>query len=155
MSVNPLNPLCEACTGKLNTDARHRMTLAGTYTFPHDVTVAATMRARSATPYNVHAGQDLNGDGFRIDLPPDIAHINSGRGSAFSQLDIRGSKNFQLQGAFGIEAIVEVFNVFNAKNPAGYNGNRSSATFGRPSTFAGDPLQGEQRLAQLGVRVRF
>ena len=154
MSVNPLNPLCDACTGPLNIDARHRGTLAGTYRFPHDIMFAATMRARSATPYNVNAGQDLNGDGFRIDLPPGIAHINSGRGSAFSQLDIRGSKNFQIKGAVGIEAIVEVFNLFNARNPAGYSGNLSSATFGQPSTFAGDPLQGEQRLAQVGVRIR-
>jgi hypothetical protein len=155
VSVNPLDPLCAACIGPLNTDARHRVTLAGTYTFPHDVLFAATVRARSATPYNIHAGADLNGDGFLIDLPPDVAHVNSGRGSAFSQLDVRGSKRFQISGAVGIEAVVDVFNVFNAKNPAGYNGNRSSARFERPSTFAGDPLQGEQRLAQLGLRFRF
>ena len=155
VSVNPLNPLCDACTGPLNTDARHRVTVAGTYTFPHDVLFAATLRARSATPYNIHAGADLNGDGFRIDLPPNVAHVNSGRGSSFSQLDLRGSKLFHFSEAVGIDAIVEVFNLFNATNPAGYNGNRGSVSFGQPSTFAGDPLQGEQRLAQLGVRFRF
>jgi hypothetical protein len=48
-----------------------------------------------------------------------------------------------------------MFNVFNATNPAGYNGNRSSTTFGQPSTFAGNPLQGEQRLAQVGLRFHF
>jgi hypothetical protein len=155
VSVNPLNPLCDACMGPLNTDARHRVTVAGSYTFPYDFLFAAALRARSATPYTIHAGVDLNGDGFRIDLPAGVANVNSGRGSAFSQLDIRGSKNFRIGGSLGVEAIVEVFNLFNATNPAGYNGNRSSVAFGQPSTFAGDPLQGEQRLAQLGLRFRF
>jgi hypothetical protein len=155
VSVNPLDPVCDACIGPLNTDARHRVTVAGTYTFPHDILVAATLRTRSATAYTIHAGADLNGDGFRIDLPPDVDHVGAGRGSAFSQVDLRGSKLFRFSGAMGIEAIVEVFNIFNATNPAGYNGNRSSTTFGQASTFAGDPLQGEQRLAQLGLRFRF
>jgi hypothetical protein len=48
--------------------------------------------------------------------------------------------------------------VFNSKNPAGYinvfdaSGNPVGK---RPTLYAGDPLQGEQRLAQLGLRVRF
>jgi len=155
VSVNPLDPLCAACTGPLNTDARHRVTVAGTYTFSHDVVVAGTLRARSATPYNIYAGVDLNGDGFVIDLPSGVANINSGRGSAFSQIDLRGSKLFRFGGARSIEALIEVFNLFNATNPAGYNGNQRSATFGQPSTFAGNPLQGEQRLAQLGLRFHF
>ena len=155
VSVNPLNPLCDACIGPLNTDARHRATVAGTYTFAHDVVLAGTLRARSATPYNIHAGVDLNGDGFRIDLPPGVANVNSGRGSAFSQLDLRAAKLFRFSDATSIEALIEVFNLFNATNPAGYNGNRSSTTFGQPSTFAGNPLQGEQRLAQVGLRFHF
>ncbi|HEY7171775.1 MAG TPA: TonB-dependent receptor [Vicinamibacterales bacterium] len=155
VSVNPLNPLCAACDGPLNTDARHRMALAGTYTFPRSLLVAGTLRARSATPYTIHAGVDLNGDGFRIDLPSDVPHVGDGRGSAFSQFDVRVSKTFNFTDRNGVEAIFEVFNLFNASNPAGYNGNRASATFGQPSSYAGDPLQGEQRLAQLGVRFRF
>ena len=34
VSVNPLNPVRDACIGPLNTDARHRLTVAGVYTFP-------------------------------------------------------------------------------------------------------------------------
>ena len=51
-----------------------------------------------------------------------------------------------------------MFNVFNEKNPTGYSvifdsaGNPVGAA---PSFYAGDPLQGEQRLTQLGLRVRF
>jgi len=136
-------------------DARHRFFFVSNVTLWRGLRLGTTLQASSATPYNIHAGVDLNGDGFRIDLPPDVAHINSGRGSAFSQLDLRLSKAFRLARGMGIEALVEAFNVFNATNPAGYNGNRASTTFGQPSTFAGDPLQGEQRVAQLAVRFHF
>lgn len=155
VSVNPLDPLCNACFGPLNTDARHRITLGGTWLAPLGITVAGMFRYRSATPYTVIAGDDLNGDGFRIDLPPDVSHVNSERGDSFSQLDLRLSKEFKFTDSVGIEVIGEVFNVFNAENPAGFVGNRGADDFGQPTFFAGDPAQGEQRLAQLGLRLRF
>jgi hypothetical protein len=44
----------------------------------------------------------------------------------------------------------------NSKNEVGFRGSRAStATYKQPSAFAGDPGQGEQRLAQLGLRVTF
>jgi hypothetical protein len=131
------------------------VTLAGTYTFPSDVVFATTVRAHSALPYNVFSGVDLNHNGFVVNLPAGVSNVNSGRGTKFAQLDLRVSKLFHMSGAAGVEGIAEVFNIFNAINPAGFNGNLSSASFGQPSTFAGDPLQGEQRLAQLGLRFRF
>jgi hypothetical protein len=51
-----------------------------------------------------------------------------------------------------------VFNLFNEKNPAAYTVNFDAAgnPIGtQPTAFAGDIGQGEQRLAKLGVRVRF
>jgi hypothetical protein len=69
-----------------------------------------------------------------------------------------------------VEVIGEIFNLLNAKNPANFNGNCAVGTdpaipatfgkctittFGQANTFAGDPGQGEQRLAQLGIRVTF
>ncbi len=154
-SVNPLDPVCAACIGPLNTDSRHRVTLAGTYELPYQITVSGMFRFRSATAYTIHAGRDLNGDGFRIDLPPGVSEVGSGRGKSFSQLDLRASKIIKFTGSVGLEILAEAFNVFNAKNPAGFVGNQSASNFGQATTFAGDPLQGEQRLAQLGVRLRF
>jgi hypothetical protein len=55
----------------------------------------------------------------------------------------------------GLEALAEVFNVFNKTNPASFVGNRSASNFGQATSFSGDPLQGEQRLAQFGLRLRF
>ncbi len=157
VSVDPLNPLCHACIGPLNTDARHRLTLSTVYQAPWGINVSGILRYRSATPYTAYVTNDPNHDGFRFDLPPGVSHVNAVRGSSFSQLDLRLSKVFNI-GPVGLELIGEVFNLFNEKNPAGYinqvdaNGNSIGL---KPTFYSGDPLQGEQRLAQLGLRVRF
>ena len=161
-SVDPLDPLCDACWGPLYTDARHRVTLGAMYRVPWDIVVSGMLRYRSAVPYLEHANCDLNGDGSTIDLAPNggtcpasglempaASSVNTGRGFSFTQFDIRLSKEFKLGGDFGVELIAEVFNVFNKKNAARPN------RYGEASNFAGDPGQGEQRLAQLGLRVSF
>ncbi len=155
VSVDPLDPLCHACFGPLDTDARHRVTLAATYRAPLGFDLSGIFRYRSALPYTDYAGVDLNADGFTLDLPPGVKHVNSLRGASFSQLDVRAGKEFALGAGRSIELLAEVFNLFNAKNPSGYVGNRTAANYMQPTTFAGDPLQGEQRLAQLGLRIRF
>jgi outer membrane receptor protein involved in Fe transport len=154
-SVNPLNPQCGACFGPLDTDARHRVTLAGSYRAPHGFNFSGVFRYHSGTPYTALAGSDVNGDGFSNDLAPGVSHVNSLRFGSFEQFDVRIAKEFKFADNLVVELIGEVFNVFNAKNPVGYSGNVTSARFGRPAAYAGDPLQGEQRLAQLGLRFRF
>jgi hypothetical protein len=170
-SVNPYNPLCSACTGPLNTDARHRITLSGLYRAPWEIAVSGIMRYHSATPYTDWNGLDLNGDGYALDLPAGVAHVNTLRGDAFSQFDMRVAKTFKFAGNYGVELIGEVFNLFNAKNAVGFQGNRfvrvtdpndptktiiaPNPAYRTPNAFAGDPGLGEQRLAQLGVRMTF
>ncbi len=148
-SVDPLNPNCKACNGPLDTDARNRVTLSGVYRAPYAINVSGIFRYRSALPYTVYAGTDLNHDGYNQDLAPGHSHVNDARGASFSQFDLRLSKEFRFAGRYGIEAIGEVFNLFNSKNPAVFDST------GTAHAFAGDPGQGEQRLAQLGLRLRF
>lgn len=148
VSVNPLDPLCDACTGPLDTDARHRLTLSGIYNGPWGINVSGMLRYRSALPYTNFIAQDLNGDGFAYDLPPGTK-VNAKRGHSFSQFDLRLTKEFRFGDSFGLELIAEMFNVFNEKNPSVFDRN------GNPTNYAGDPLQGEQQLTQLGVRVHF
>lgn len=155
VSFNPLNPTCGNCTGPLITDARHRFTIGGIYRGPWGINLAGTFRYRSALPYSDIAGVDLNGDGFRLDLAPGVTKPNSLRGSAFKQLDVRVAKEFTSGGHYGFELIGEVFNLTNSKNPSSFNGTRTANNYRQATTFAGDPGQGEQRLAQLGVRVKF
>ncbi len=171
VSCNPLNPLDSRCFGPLYTDAEHRITLGGLYRGPWDLVFSGMLRYRSALPYNEHGNCDLNGDGDILDLgdgvtpcpqtfdedgnplplviPPAVPHVNSGRGFDFTQLDLRVSKEFDIGEDFGVEVIVDAFNVFNDENPA------RPDRFGVASAFAGDPGQGEQQLFQLGVRFRF
>lgn len=148
VSVNPLDPLCGVCIGPLNTDARHRITLSGVWQGPWGLNVSGMLRYRSALPYTDFIAEDLNGDGFAFDLPPG-REVNSERGSSFSQIDLRLGKEFTFANQMSLEIIAEVFNLLNEDNPSVFN------RFGQATAFAGDPLEGEQRLGQLGLRLRF
>ena len=151
-SIDPGDPLCGSCSGPLNTDARHRVSLGAVYLAPWDINVAAMFRYHSGTPYMITEPFTTNRQIFL----PDGVGLNSGRTGSFEQLDLRLSKTFGIYKSLAIEGIAEVFNLFNAKNPAEYNGVVGTAGFGQPSVFAGgDPAQGEQRLVQLGVRLSF
>jgi hypothetical protein len=155
-SINPFNPNCSACNGPLDTDARHRVTLSTVYRAPYGITVSGILRWHSGLPYTVYAYNaagtskiDLNGDGYALDLAPGHTHVNDARGPSFSQVDFRLAKEFRFGGNYGFELIGEVFNLFNSKNGTSFD------SFGKTYAYAGDPGQGEQRLAQLGLRVKF
>jgi hypothetical protein len=156
VSVNPLDPLCAACFGPLATDSRHRVALSAILYAPFGLKFSGFFRYHSAMPFMDWTGVDINGDGFRLDLPADVAHVNALRGHSFSQLDARVSKEFTFGERLGVEVLIEAFNLTNAKNPTAYRGARSNPlTYRTPSRYAGDPGQGEQRAAQVGVRVTF
>jgi hypothetical protein len=150
--------------------------------------VAPILIYRSALPVFQGEGVDLNLDGELNDLPAralafdgfdgngvvktkDIGactKINCGRGPAFSQLNLRVSRTFPLFGHANIEAIGEIFNMFNAINPANIEntissvlqtvrlvGGAANPTYMQPTRFAGDFQQPEQRVGQIGFRFTF
>jgi len=86
-------------------------------------------------------------DVFGIELEP-VELIGPGS----KQVDFSVSKRFPL-GATRLEFRAEIFNLLNSKN--GTRFVRNSAGQYEPTIFAGDTGQGEQRLAQLGLRLRF
>jgi carboxypeptidase family protein len=165
-------------------DVRHRITFSGIVEMPYGFQLAPIFRFRTAIPLNIIQGVDLNQNGINNDLSSeafafdgfDANHnpilkdigacetINCGRGTPFSQLNLRLSKSFRLPGSARIEAIAELFNVFNAINPSVFLGQRFIGTlaspavnpdFLRPTGYAGDFRQGEQRVGQLGFRFTF
>jgi hypothetical protein len=172
VTPDPFDPDCPRCSGPLDTDARHRVTLSTVYRAPLGINVSGILRYRSALPYTVlatgnNSGRaaglcgtattsactdskiDLDGNGYANDIATGHS-LNDARGASMSQVDLRLSKEFRFGGNMGIEAIAEVFNLFNAKNEAKFN------RLGQPGAFAGtDPAQPDQRVAQLGLRVRF
>ena len=96
--------------------------------------------------------------------------VNCGRGAALSQLNLRVSKSVAIGSRLRAELIGEVFNLTNAINPAFtavgaasysafYTGTLANHTpnpvFMKPTAFAGDNGQPEQRVGQLGFRITF
>ena len=153
--LNAFDPWNERQLNPTRTDARHRVQLSGTWSPGWGVNVSPIFRYRSKTPYNIITGFDDNRDGVTNDIPAGDPHQNQARGSDFLQLDLRVAKTFSLGRSARAELIAEMFNVTNDTNPGGYVGNMRSATFGQPTTYAGDFQRGEQRVAQLGLRLEF
>ncbi len=170
------------------TDARHRITASATLQMPWGFRVAPILIFRSALPVYIGEGVDRNLDGELNDLPTQAVAfdgfddngvvklkdlgtcdtINCGRGPRFSQLNLRVSKAFRLGGRANIEAIGEIFNLFNAINPANIEstisgvvqtvrlvGGAVNPTYMQPTRFAGDFQQPEQRVGQIGFRFTF
>ena len=72
-----------------------------------------------------------------------------GEGFGYQSLDLRLSRAFTLTREVSVEAIVDVFNVFDRENYQVPNNIFGSPTFGRP-TAVNDPRQ-----FQLGFRLLF
>ena len=164
------------------TDARHRITISAIVEAPWSLRVAPVFLYRSALPVHTFEGRDLNQDGNVNDITASAYRytglndagvagyeemgpcetVNCSRRAGFSQLNLRVSRGFSLWGSSRLEAIGEVFNLFNAKNPyIPLTTQRVSSTgvplasFMQPTAFAGDFQQPEQRVGQLGFRLTF
>jgi hypothetical protein len=172
------NPFADVQLGPSGrSDARHRVSASAVVRLPWGVQAAPFFVFRSALPIFTFEGIDRNHDGNNNDITSkayrydglgkapkeigDCAHINCSRGAPLTQLNFRLSKSFRLAGDTRIEAIGEVFNLFNALNPAfaltsqRLAGGVQRAAFLQPVAFAGDFRQSEQRIGQVGFRVTF
>jgi hypothetical protein len=117
-----------------------------------------------------YAYDGLNADGTaKVKVLGPCTTVNCGRGSSLSQMNLRVSKGINLPRAMHVEVFGEVFNLFNSINPAFATGAGAStrffvgtaashtpnALFMKPTAFAGDAGQPEQRVGQLGFRFTF
>jgi hypothetical protein len=176
----------------LTTDARHLISLSAVFEVKGGVRIAPIYFYRSALPVNLVDGRDLNLDGDAVDIPTkayavdgfdaeaaateggsvtnfttfkeigDCKTVNCARGFSQSQMNVRVSKVFHLGGRANVEAIGEVFNLFNAINPSGFRARAVIPSSGaldpnllEPTTFSGDFRRPEQRVGQLGLRFSF
>jgi hypothetical protein len=170
---DPFGPVQQAPSAR--TDARHTVSVVAILRAPFDINVAPIFFYRSALPVHTHLGSDENGDGLSIERTP-VAYrytglsdgvatfetdgpcetVNCSRRAPFSQLNLRVSRAFPVTGGVRIEAIAEVFNLFNAKNPSLTTPQSAlSPRFMQPSGYAGDVGQPEQRVGQIGFRITF
>jgi outer membrane receptor protein involved in Fe transport len=171
------------------TDNRHLISLSAVFNLPGGFNIAPVYYYRSALPVDLIDGRDLNLDGDATEIPArafkvtgfdketgtstieDIGaceFVNCGRGWAQTQMNIRVSKVFRIAGRSRIEAIGEVFNLFNAANPSNATGinrrvtiptgaaaGQQDPTLLQPTSFSGDFRRPEQRVGQLGLRFMF
>jgi len=163
------------------TDSRHMISISGIIQVPWDVHVAPIFYYRSALPVHTFEGVDLNADGTLNDRTAKeyrftgigddnratfeeggtCATVNCSRRAGFSQMNLRISRAFPLARGVHIEAIGEIFNMFNAKNPSLALTQRRVISgapnigFMQPTAYAGDVGQPEQRVGQVGFRVTF
>jgi hypothetical protein len=180
-----LNPFADVQFGPAGrTDARHRSTISAIIDIPWGIHVSPIWRYRSALPVGLTEGVDLNQNGVNNDIPTEAfafdklnsdgtvsvkslgacKTINCGRGASLQAFNLRVTKSIRLMGSARVEAIGEVFNLFNAKNPSGFIGRRYLGTisnktvnpdFLRPTSYSGDFQQPEQRIGQIGFRFSF
>ena len=132
------DPLADVQWGpSARTDARHKVTISAVIQLPWGIYASPIFRYRSALPLHIWTGYDVNADGINNDIYTTAYKftgiddtgtrqykeigacetINCGRGAALSQFNLRVSKVFKLPHGMDIEAIGEVFNLFNAINP--------------------------------------
>ncbi|HET7619971.1 MAG TPA: TonB-dependent receptor [Vicinamibacterales bacterium] len=160
------------------TDARHSGTVSAIIQVKGGFQVAPIFIFRSALPVSIIEGLDTNQNGELNDIPArayafdgigkapkDIGECktwNCGRGAKRTQMNLRVSKAFRLFGTAQVEAIGEIFNLFNAKNPSGFLTTRLDSetgepdpTFMQPTEFSGDFQNPEQRVGQIGFRFSF
>ena len=188
--LNHLDPYADVQFGPSGrTDARHRFSISAIWEAPYGVQIAPIIRFRSALPVAMTQGLDLNANGVNNEIPDrafafdgfddsgnpvlkDIGAcetVNCGRGAKQSQVSLRVSRGFALFGRARVTAIAEIFNLFNAINPAAFTTRRFTGSvtnpipntsngrpaFMRPQEYAGDFQNPEQRVGQIGFRLTF
>ncbi len=167
------------------TDARHSGAISGIFHLAYGFDVSPTFFYRSPLPVAITEGVDLNQNSENNDIPAkayafdglnsdgtarykEIGNCETwacGRGAWRTQFNLRVSKRFTLHNNIGVEAILDVFNLFNALNPNTFtttrlvtdsNGNLvQNPAFMQPTAFAGDFGNLDQRQVQLGFRFTF
>jgi hypothetical protein len=150
-------------------DQRHRFVVSGLYVAPYAINISTMTRVESGRPYNFLAGMDLNADGNGGSIPgPDRAlripgdlssSVGRNAGTLPTQItvDLRFSRRVGLGSRVNLDAIVEVFNLFNRTNFIDINNifgtgaypDNPSPTFGQFQQ-AGPPRQG-----QLALKINF
>jgi hypothetical protein len=205
-SAGPIDPNdLEREFGPSPNDRRHRFTFAGTFELPAGFRVSPLLTLSTGVPMDILMPDastrvptlDRNSGGRRFktaaELNEYLRGLNASGGidglllplvsddaefsDSFRSFDLRVSKVFSVGGHRSLEAIVEVFNLFNitnilgvsTRNYAGYAnvlardsqdpsspGYLTSSSFGKAVTTAGGVFgSGGPRAFQLGLRFEF
>jgi len=175
--LQPANQLNLAGERSLSAfDQRNRLVISGVFVTPFerefgigqvlaDVTVSPIITVSSGRPFNLLLGFDANGDTNANTDRPAGAGRNTGRGPAFSSVDLRVTKTFRIGDRYEIDAMAEGFNLFNSVNFSGVNNVVGAIELpsyrvkGDRSLGPTDPLgftsAHAPRQIQLGIKLSF
>ncbi|HEX9688092.1 MAG TPA: hypothetical protein VGB47_03360, partial [Thermoanaerobaculia bacterium] len=142
---------------------RHKMVLSAVWTpgsrssawWKRDWTVAVIGDYASGLPYNELAGFDRNQNGDPFSDRPEGVGRNRRTLPDSLNVDMRLARHFRFARA-AVEAIVEVFNLFDRKNVLEVNNVRYERSQLEPNPAFGDPTRvADPRRVQIGARLTF
>ena len=152
-----LQPDLAALYTLAGTDQRHRAVFNGIWDVGYGVQVSGLYFYGSGERRITSYGGDLRNEGVATAarLRPDgtIAPRNNLVGDPLHRVDLRAQHRTRLGGARTLDAMVEVFNLFNRANYGSYTLQESNATYGQP-TFNNN-IAYRSRSVQLGFRFAF
>ncbi len=115
-----LNPFGPGDHGPSGEDIRHRFVISGIFELPCKFQVSTLAQFESARPYTMFTPQDINGDGNvndRAVVNGVQTSLDQFRGSPYSQIDVRVSRDFRVTERVSVRPFVEMFNLLNRSNP--------------------------------------
>ena len=149
-------------------DQRHRLVISGLFMLPAKLRLSGIATLASGRRYTILAGADLNGDGDGGAPPSDRARRvpgdqasslarNTGTLPGQGVVDVRLSRQLQLRSRLRIEALMEVFNLFNRTNFTEVNNIFGPGAYPSApvSSFGRFEQAAPPRQVQLGLRVDF
>ena len=124
-------------------DERHKVVAAAVIDSPwtnkilSGFEVSPIFQYHSGLPFNLLAGEAVNGDNHTTDGRPIGANRNTGLGPNYAAFDMRLSRTLSLRDKAKLHFLVEGFNLFNRTNFASVN-NEVSPLFGLPVSLGGE-----------------
>ncbi|MEY2414618.1 MAG: hypothetical protein QOD84_3224 [Acidobacteriaceae bacterium] len=106
--------------GPSGEDIRHRFVVNGVFELPFKFQISTLAQFESARPYTMSTPVDINGDGNvndRAVVNGVQTSLDQFRGTPFSQIDLRVSREFRLREKLSVRPFAEFFNVLNRSNP--------------------------------------
>jgi hypothetical protein len=146
-------------------DQRHRLVASGIYILPKEIELSSIVTVGSGRPYNILAGVDLNGDGdggatdrarATLAVLSTSVRRNAGTLPAQAVVDVRLARRFPA-GRVRVDAIFEVFNLFNRSNYTEVNNVFGTGSYpASPApTFGQFTQAGPPRQVQVAMKPGF
>jgi hypothetical protein len=113
--------------------------------------------AQSPRYFNVTVGSDVNRDQNAVTDRPDVLGRNTWRGDDFVTFDMRIMRRFQIRERYGLEAVVEFYNLFNRVNITDLFTVWGRPTLAQPpiATFNKPRAVGDAFKTQLALKFTF